>query len=155
VLRHQEGADWDFCVIEHIGTKATVEITPPPPNSATPTTAWHEDTFVVGPPWAEFLRAMGSTATGVYVASTQRAVPGHRDQLSATLNQVDPAAKVKYGHLLFTHLEGGSWQYLSLDRYGSWADLATDRSSAVSAQSWADVRMHSASHTDTIADRLK
>src|SRR6187401_2262272 len=36
VLHHQEGDDWDFCVIEHVGTKATVEITPTPPTPATP-----------------------------------------------------------------------------------------------------------------------
>ena len=155
VLRHQDGDDWDFCVIEHVGTKATVEIGAPPPASPTPTTAWHNDTFVVGPSWAEFQRAMGAAAGGVYIVSTHRAVPGHRDQLVATLNQADPASKVKYGHLLFTHLEGGAWQYLSVDHYNSWSELATDRSSAVSGQGWADVRAHSASHSDTIADRLK
>lgn len=155
VLRHQEGDDWDYCVIEHLGPKATVEVTPVPPTPAVPIMAWHNDSFVVGPSWAEFQRALGTGATGVYVVSTQRAVPGHRDQLVATLNQVDPAAKVKYGHLLFTHLEGGTWQYLSVDRYESWADFGADRSTPVSAQGWADVRMHSASHTDTIADRVK
>src|SRR5215210_6623999 len=35
VLRHQEGDDWDFCVIEHLGTTATVAVTPPPPPSPT------------------------------------------------------------------------------------------------------------------------
>lgn len=155
VLRHQEGDDWDYCVIEHLGTKATVEITPPAAPSQTPTMAWHNDTFVVGPSWAEVQRATGGAASGVYVVSTHRAVPGHRDQLVATLNQVDAAAKIKIGHVLFTHLEGGSWQYLSLDRYDSWSDFATDRSGAVSGQGWADTRSHSASHTDTIADRLK
>ena len=130
VLRHQEGDDWDFCVIEHIGTKATVEIGPPPPASAAPIMTSHNDTFVVGPAWAEFQRVMGTSPSGVYVVSTQRAVPGHRDQLVATLNQVDPASKVKYGHLLFTHLEGGTWQYLSVDHYASWSDFATDRSGA-------------------------
>ena len=155
VLRHQEGDDWDFCVIEHIGTKATVEITPPAPPSPTPTLAWHNDTFVAGPSWTEFQSAMGAAANGVYIVSTHRAVPGHREQLVATLNQVDAAAKVKIGHLLFTHLEGGTWQYLSVDRYNSWSDFATDRSGAVSGQGWADTRAHSAQHADTIADRLK
>src|SRR3954451_13040714 len=144
VLRHQEGDDWDYCVIEHLGAKATVEVTPVPPTPAVPVMAWHNDAFVVGPSWAEFQRALGASATGVYVVSTQRAVPGHRDQLVTTLNQLDPAAKVKFGHLLFTHLEGGTWQYLSVDRYESWADFGADRSSPVSAQGWADVRAHSA-----------
>ena len=130
VLRHQEGDDWDFVLIEHVGTKATVEITPAVPPSPTPTMAWHNDTFVAGPSWAEFQRVMGTAASGVYVVSTHRAVPGHRDQLTATLNQVDATSKVKYGHLLFTHLEGGTWQYLSVDRYDSWSDFAADRSGA-------------------------
>ena len=67
VLRHQEGDDWDFCVIEHLGTKATVEVTPAPPTPPTPIMAWHNDSFVVGPSWAEFQRAMGTAASGVYV----------------------------------------------------------------------------------------
>jgi hypothetical protein len=158
VLRHQEGDDWDFCVIEHVGTKATVEPFPPPAAgqpAPTPLQAWHSDTFVAGPPWADVQRALGTAASGVYVVSTHRAVPGHRPQLIAALNQVDPASKVKVAHLLFTHVEGATWQFLSLDRYDSWADFAADRSGAASGQGWADVRQHSASHADTIADRLK
>jgi hypothetical protein len=155
VLRHQEGDDWDFCIIEHLGTKATVEVGPMPPAAPTPIMAWHNDSFVMGPSWADVQGALGASPGGVYVVSTQRAVPGHRDQLVASLNQVDPAAKVKFGHVLFTHVEGGTWQYLSVDHYASWADLAADRSASVSGEGWADVRMHSASHTDTIADRLK
>lgn len=65
------------------------------------------------------------------------------------------AVKVKVGHLLFSHIEGGQWQFLSLDRYDSWADFAADRAGAASGQGWAEARAHSASHTDTIADRLK
>jgi hypothetical protein len=144
-------------VIEHLGTKATVEYTPQPvaPASQPPMTAWHNDTIVVGPSWAEFQRAMGASAGGVYIVSTHRAVPGQREKLVETLNRVDADAKVKYGQLLFTHLEGGSWQYLSVDHYASWAELATDRAASASGQAWAESRMHSASHADTIADRLK
>jgi hypothetical protein len=155
VLRHQEGDDWDFCVIEHLGTKASVEITPAPTTPPAPIMAWHTDTFVTGPSWAEFQRAMGAEARGVYIVGTHRAIPGHRDQLVASMSQVDPASKVKSTQLLLTHLEGASWQYLSVARYDSWSDFATDRSGAASSQAWADNRVHSASHTDTIADRLK
>ena len=31
VLRHQEGDDWDYVVIQHLGPKAEVTATPPPP----------------------------------------------------------------------------------------------------------------------------
>ena len=155
LLRHQEGDDWDYCVIEHLGTKATVEITPAPAASAPPLGAWHNDSFVAGPSWAAFQRALGSTATGVYIVSTHRAVPGHRDQLLKVLNQADPASKVPIGRVMLTHLEGGPWQYLGIDHYNSWQDLATDRASSGTPGTWAEVRMHSAFHTDTIADRVK
>jgi hypothetical protein len=155
ILRHQEGDDWDFCVIEHVGTRAMVEIPPPPSASATPTMAWHNDTFVVGPSWPEFQKVMGATPSGIYIVSTHRSAPGHRDQLLTALTRVDPAAKVKSGQLLFTHLEGGAWQFLTVSQYASWSDLATDRSSTVAAKDWAEVRMHSAEHHDTIADRVK
>jgi hypothetical protein len=32
VLRHQEGDDWDYAVIQHLGPKATVEAAPTAPN---------------------------------------------------------------------------------------------------------------------------
>jgi hypothetical protein len=55
VLRHQDGEDWDYVVIEHLGTKATVDpATPPPPAATRDLSDWHNDTFVSGPPWAEF-----------------------------------------------------------------------------------------------------
>ena len=155
LLRHQEGDDWDYCVIEHLGTKATVEIGPAPAPSAPALSAWHNDAFVAGPSWAAFQKALGATATGVYIVSTHRAVPGHREQLLKVLNQADPASKVAIGRLMLTHLEGGPWQYLGIDRYNSWQDLATDRASSGSTGTWAEARMHSAFHTDTIADRVK
>lgn len=72
-------------------------------------------------------RTLGTAATGVYIVSTHRAVPGHRGQLIATLNQMDPASKVKVGHLLFTHVEGGQWQFLS-----KWQPV--DRDTAVASE---------------------
>jgi hypothetical protein len=155
LLRHQEGDDWDYCVIEHVGTKATVEVTPPPAASAPPLSAWHNDSYVAGPSWATFQKALGTTATGIYIVSTHRAVPGHRDQLLKVLNQADPASKVTIGRVVLAHLEGGPWQYLGIDRYNSWQDLAADRSSSGATGAWAESRMHSAFHTDTIADRVK
>jgi hypothetical protein len=94
LLRHQEGADWDYCLIQRLGPRATVEITPPPPSatSATPTGAWHEDTFVAGPSWAEFQKAMdfAGSGTSVYVVSVHRPAPGHRTQLQELLTRPDP-----------------------------------------------------------------
>ena len=163
LLRHQEGDDWDYCVIEHMGTSATVTLgTPPAPNTP-PLSAWHSDTFVSGPSWAEFSKAMGlaggQTANSVYVVSVHRAVPGHRDQLATVLNQPNPASKIPVSHVTLAHLEGGPWQFLSLDRYNSWQDFGA--SEAASAQStgsgkdgWSELRQHSAYHMDTLADRI-
>ena len=54
------------------------------------------------------------------------------------------------------HLEGGSWQFLTLTKYDSWQDLATDRSAAAGGGAgWLENRQHSASHSDTIADRVR
>ena len=160
LLRHQEGADWDYCLIGHVGTKASVEITPLPPAAATPTRAWHDDTFAAGPSWPEFQKAMGlvgaPSGNPVFIVGTHLAVPGHRDQLLQSLNQTDPASKVPVSSLILTHLEGGSWQYLTLNRYNSWQDLATDRASTQGRSAgWFDNRQHSASHADTIAERIR
>lgn len=158
VFRHQEGADWDFCVVEHLGTRATVVPAAPAPAQAavTPTRAWHEDTFVAGPSWEEFSKVIGTgTGSAIYVLGVHRAAPGHRTQLEEVLNRPDPNAKVQIGRLTLTHLEGSTWQYLSLDRYNSWQDFATARAADASSDAgWLEVREHSAFHTDTIADRI-
>jgi hypothetical protein len=162
VLRHQEGDDWDYCVIEHLGAKATVDTAPSPLTPAVrDQSAWHTDTFAAGPPWPEFARAMGLEASAgnpIYILGVQRAVPGHRDQLEQLLRNPG-ASKVPTGNVVLQHLEGGPWNFLTVTRYNSWADLATDRMGAAAATGtggqWNEVRMHSASHHDTIADRLK
>ena len=52
----------------------------------------HEDTFVSGPPWAEFAKQMGidgdasKTAGSVYIVSFYRPVPGHHDPLEKMLS---------------------------------------------------------------------
>ncbi len=158
LLRHQEGADWDYCLIQHAGTKATVEITPQPAPSGTPTMAWHDDTYVSGPSWPEFQRAMGmsgaQTGNPVYLVGVQRAVPGQRSALERSLSQ--RSAGDKSTGLVMTHLDGGSWQYLTLNRYASWQDLAAEQAPSQAANdAWAEVRKYSASHNDTIADRVK
>ena len=160
LLRHQEGADWDFCVVQHVGAKATVEITPQPAAGGAATMAWHEDTYVSGPSWPEFQRAMGMSGSPsgspVYVVGVHRAVPGHRTELQQALRQRDPNAKPSTADLLMTHLDGGNWQFLTLSRYASWQDLATERAAAAGgSEGWNQLRQHSAAHSDTIADRVR
>jgi hypothetical protein len=165
VLRHQEGDDWDYAVIQHVGQKAIVAVTPPPAGSAGPVlTAWHADTFVAGPSWADFTREMAIGGSGkpgaMYILGFHRAVPGHRTQLEKVLTQPAAAdAKIKPGGVLLQHIEGGDWQYLTVARYNSWQELgadqaANDAASASAPGGWADVREHSAFHRDTIADRV-
>lgn len=159
VLRHQEGDEWDYCVIEHLGNKATVT---PEPSAVSPgqrdQSAWHGDTFVSGPSWAEFTRAMGigegkdRVANAIYIVTVYRAAPGHREQLQKFISQ-PPGSKVPTGAVVMEHLEGGPWNFLTITRYNSWQDLATDRST-VSPEGWNENRNHTAFHRDTIADRI-
>jgi hypothetical protein len=164
VLRHNYGDAWDYVVIQHMGTKATVEATPSAiPSSVRDLYAWHNDTFVNGPSWADFTRAMGigeqtsKTSGSEYVVSVYRAVPGHRDQLEKMLSGSAQSGAV--GNVLMQHLEGGPWNYLSIVRFNSWHDLATSETNDAAQMSknqgpWFDMRDHAIFHNDTLADRI-
>jgi hypothetical protein len=162
VLRHQSGEDWDYAVIEHLGTSATVKAAgTPAPASARDLNAWHTDTFVNGPAWPEFAKAMGlddpgKSAGSVYIVSVFRAAPGHRDHLEQSLSQ---SARGTSGNVLLQHLEGGPWQFLTIARYESWEDFAKGEKADVadtlkSGGGWVDVRNYSSYHNDTITDRI-
>lgn len=166
VLRHQDGEDWDYAVIEHEGTKATVEATGAAiPAAARDLNAWHGDTFVNGPPWAEFAKAMGidegsaaKTGGSVYVVSVYRAAPGHREQLEKTLAQ-QSSGDTASGTVLMQHLEGGPWHYLTVVRYNSWQDFATNEKNGMAdtlkpTGGWMQVREHSSYHNDTLTNRI-
>jgi hypothetical protein len=164
-LRHREGSPWDFVTIEHIGATATVETGWPGP--ARELRAWHEDTFVAGPPWEVFARAMGvdgKQGEGVYVLSTYRGAPGHRAQLDDTLQKVAAAAAKPDRGVLLQHVEGGNWDSLVIQRYDSWQEFAVDMGDATADQrerragltqpAGVALREHGASHNDTIAVRV-
>lgn len=164
VLRHQEGDDWDYAVIQHMGAKAEVTATAPPPSDAVRAlSAWHSDTFVSGPSWGEFSKEMSiggsaGAASLVYIVGLHRPVPGHREQLLKSLSAPGAPGKIQTGSVLLQHLEGGEWTFATITRYNSWQDVATDRIAAAAAADaaggWADIRQHSAFHRDTIADRI-
>lgn len=168
VLRHQDGEDWDYVVIEHLGSKATVDAKGnPPPASARDLSAWHEDTFVNGPSWSEFTRATGigegsatKTAGSVYVVSMYRAAPGHRDALEKMLSgPPGGAGATAAGEVLMTHLEGAPWTFLSVTRYNSWQDFATNESNSVTQTEknqggWFELRDHTSYHNDTLTTRI-
>lgn len=159
LLRHQWGDDWDYCLIQHLGAKASVDLTNANPNRP-PTMAWHTDSYVAGPSWSELTRVMmpapnnDKASSPVYVVAVHRAIPGHRAQLENMLKQPSPNAKTPVANIVLTHLEGGPWTFVSIDRYDSWQDLATDAGASADDPSWAAVRDHSAFHHDTLADRI-
>jgi hypothetical protein len=166
VLRHQYGDSWDYVVIQHMGNKATVEAAGnPPPAAARDASVLHTDTFVNGPPWPEFARALGlgdqasKTRGSVYVVSLYRAAAGHRDQLEKELSNPPGPGQTVAAAVLLQHLEGASWNYLSILRYNSWDDLATNEKNAMAVLQknqggWFTLRDHTAFHTDTITDRI-
>jgi len=168
VLRHQEGDAWDYVVITHLGPKATVEAagTAVPPDKRD-LSAWHTDTFVNGPSWEDFSRAMGidadsksKTSGSVYVVSYYRPASGHREQLEKMLGEIPSApGDTTAGNVLMQHLEGANWTFLSIARYNSWEDFAKGEKSGVGDTTkkdspWSRLRDHTDFHTDTLTDRI-
>jgi len=164
VLRHQEGDDWDYAVIHHLGQKTTITGGPAAPNPSRDLRAWHADTLVSGPSWSEFTRQMGIGGSGstsaVYTVGVHRALPGHREQLEKALNQpASASSKIQAGNVFLQHIEGSEWTFMTITRHNSWPDFAADRVEAAAAAAstpggWSDIRQHSAFHRDTIADRI-
>ena len=167
VLRHQAGDAWDYVVIEHLGTKATVDLTGTPLTpSARDRYEWHTDTFVSGPSWPEFSSAMGiagqsaaNTVGSVYVVSIYRAAPGHRDQLEKMLLEPPGKGDTSSGNVVMQHLEGGPWQYLAIARYNSYQDYGANetygRAQTIKGTGgWFQLRDHADFHTDTLTDRI-
>jgi hypothetical protein len=168
VLRHQDGDAWDYVVITHLGSKASVEAagTAVPPDKRD-LSAWHTDTFVNGPSWEEFTRTMGidadskSKTTGsVYSVSYYRPAPGHREQLEKMLGEAPSApSDTTAGNVLMQHLEGSNWTFLTIARYNSWDDFAKGEKNSVADTTkkdspWSRLRDHTDFHTDTLTDRI-
>jgi hypothetical protein len=165
LLMHQEGADWDYVLIDHLGTKTTVEAAGTPfPKDVRDLYLWHTDTFVNGPPWPVFAKAMGldqpaaKTLDAVYVVSIYRTVPGRRDQLEQFLS-VPTARSTSAGDVLLQHVEGGPWNFLTISRYNTWQDFATDDSNNVAQTrkgtgGWFQLRENAVYHTDTLTGRI-
>jgi hypothetical protein len=166
VLRHQDGDAWDYAVIQHMGTSATVDAARPAPSpSVRDLSDWHNDTFVSGPSWAVFTKAMGIDESGdksnssAYVLSVYRPSAGHRDQLEKMLSEPPGAGDTSVGNVLMQHLEGGAWTFLTIARYKSWQDFGTNESNAVASTNkneggWFQLREHISFHNDTVCDRI-
>jgi len=164
VLRHEDGDSWDYVIIQHLGAKATVEPGGnPAPAAARDSYDWHTDTFVNGPAWPEFVKALGlgeaagKTAGAVYIVSIYRAAPGHRDQLEKELSTPPGAGDPIAGQVLMQHLEGAAWNYLAVVRYNSWEDFASGTKNTLpkgNSGPWFSLRDHASFHTDTLTDRI-
>jgi hypothetical protein len=168
LLRHEDGAPWDFVAIQHIGAKATVEAAGNPRGASMKGLSdWHDDTFVNGPSWAEFAKAMGLDSDGkskssesVYVVSVYRPVPGHEDPLEKFLSEPPSASNdLAVGTVLMQHLEGGAWRFLTIVRYKSWQDYATSQVTSVAQTAkgsggWFTLREHVSFHNDTLTSRI-
>ena len=165
MFRHQNGDSWDYCVIQHMGTKATVEILPTMPAASAATrdaSDWHTDTYVSGPAWADFAKAMGinegAAKSAIYIVSVYRASPGHREQLDSSVSTVTPGDP-EAGSVVMQHLEGAAWTFLGIARYATWEDFVKSETSSLADQAkntggWASLREHCSYHTDTLADRI-
>ncbi len=166
LFRHQHGDSWDYCTIEHLGTKMTIEANrPAPPASQVAQGEWHTDTICNGPSWAVFAKELGlddaakSTGSG-YILSTYRPEPGQREALEKMLSEApDRTTDLSSGNVLLQHLEGAAWTFFSVTRYNSWADLAKDDTNnipktAKADSAWSKVRTMVSFHTDTLCDRV-
>jgi len=160
ILRHREGGEWDLMVITPHGKDHTLSADTPPAEvqafnqKIIPLSDWHGDTFAVGPPWESvqkaILPARGAQGT-VYVVTDLRALTGHRQGLRQTLDRIGQQAPGRTA--LFAHVEGAPWNFLTITRYDSWADLGQQQTGQSSQQQdpSLDLRRDMAVHHDTVA----
>ena len=167
ILRHMDGDSWDYCVIAHIGAKATVEANrPASPASVAGLWAQHTDTFAAGPSWAEFTKQMGlddasKTSASAYAVSIYRPVSGQREALDKFLNEPpDRSNDSSVGRVAFQHLEGAAWSFVAVQRWNSWADYAKDNVASIAQMGrnqqggWFKLRELASFHTDTLCNRI-
>lgn len=167
ILRHREGDDWNLLVVRPLGAEATLRAVPPTAELQQFLTrtrglrALHNDTFAIGPPWAEARklalgdeRAESSGTGGVYVVSVMRALPGHRDQLEGVIRKL--AAEDAGRALVLQHLEGAPWEFVTITRYDSWTAFGESEQKGGGQPGLASLSLgeHLAEHHDTVAERI-
>jgi hypothetical protein len=166
IFRHLNGDAWDYGVVEHLGTKTTLEANRPvPPASQIALGDWHTDTITTGPSWTEFAKQLGlddaskSTASA-YVVSMYRPVSGQREGLEKFLNEPpDKAVDTSSGNIVLQHMEGAAWTFVAIARYNSWNDYAKNETNSIAQMNkkdggWFKLRSLVSWHTDTLCDRI-
>lgn len=161
ILRHREGGEWDFITITPLGKQITLTASAPPQAvqdyfaRLDPLSDWHVDTFVVGPSWAVVQKALvpPKDAQPVYVVSDYRSLAGHRSQLRQILDR--NAQDTPGRSVLFAHVEGAPWNFLTVTSYDSWNAVGAPPPQSASGtprpDPGLDLREHMAVHHDTIA----
>jgi hypothetical protein len=168
ILRHREGDDWNLLVVASLGPEITLKAAPPSADvqqfstRARPLRAQHNDTFAIGPPWAEARKLMlgderaesPGGAGGVYVVSVMRSLPGHRDQLEGALKKI--AAEDTGRTLTLQHLEGAPWEFVTITRYDSWTAFGESEQKGGGQPGPISLGLgeHLAEHHDTVAERV-
>lgn len=161
ILRHREGGEWDLITITPLGKQTTLTATAPPQavqdffTRLGPLSDWHGDTFAVGPSWAIVQKALvpAKDAQAVYVVSDYRSLAGHRPQLRQILDR--NAQDTPGRSVLFAHVEGAPWNFLTVTSYDSWNAIGAPPPQPASGTSrlepGLELREHMAVHHDTIA----
>jgi hypothetical protein len=174
ILRHVDGDDWDFAVVQHLGPKFTIDASAPiGPAAQRELRTWHTDTYALGPSWAEFSKAMGigqreagaaPAGKDVYILSDYRGAPGHRAQLEDTLKKVAASSLRPADTVILQHRDGSPWDYVFLTRYDGFKDYAAQqedpeaearaRRAGLAQDPGLELRQHMVAHHDTIAVRV-
>jgi len=161
MLRHREGGDWDLITITPLGRQTTISADVPSQaiqnfnQRVAPLTDWHSDTFVIGPSWTVVQKALiVEKGEPVYVVSDYRSLPGFRAQLRQVLDR--GAQDTPDRTVLFSHVEGASWNFMGVTRYDSWTALGAPPPQPATGGTAAQdqglaLREHLAVHHDTIA----
>ena len=160
ILRHREGGEWDLITITPLGKQITLTASAPPQavqdyfTRLGPLSDWHGDTFVIGPSWAVVQKALvpAKDAQLVYVVSDYRSLAGHRTQLRQILDR--NAQDTPGRSVLFAHVEGAPWNFLTVTSYDSWNAIGAPPPQPASGTSrpepGLELREHMAVHHDTI-----
>ena len=118
-----------------------------------------------GRPYAEIVRLAAEIDADLIVIGTSvHASPlfaGQRDALDKFLNEPpDRTTDSSAGRVTLQHLEGAAWNFVSIQRWNSWADYGKDNVASIAQMGrnqqggWFKLRDLVSFHTDTLCDRI-